>query len=125
MESIKFPTVDAYLNTLNAAQRAKADDMRLILKKAVPEAEEVISYNMPAYKYGKVLYYFMVHTKHVGFYPTNTGIEAFREELAAYKTSKGAIQFSLDQPLPAELITEICRYRFLEEQSKVKKKPKG
>jgi uncharacterized protein YdhG (YjbR/CyaY superfamily) len=86
--------------------------MRTILKEAVPQAEEIISYNMPAYKYQKVLFYFAIYKNHVGFYPTGLGIEAFKGQLGEYKFSKGAIQFPINDPLPKELIREIALYRY-------------
>ena len=85
--------------------------MRATIKKAAPKAEEVISYGMPAYRLDGVLVYFAGYGKHIGFYPTGRGVAAFQQELTKYKTSKGAIQFPLDKPLPLALITKIVRFR--------------
>ena len=78
--------------------------LRATIKKAAPRAEEKLSYKMPAYQQNGILVYFAIHKKHIGFYPTSTGIEAFKSELHEYKWSKGTIQFLLDKPLPYQLI---------------------
>ncbi|WP_461215148.1 DUF1801 domain-containing protein [Lacticaseibacillus sp. GG6-2] len=81
------------------------------LKAVLPDAEERISYGMPALWQQRVLVYFGTNKTHAGFYPTAAPIAAFANELKAYPTSKGAIQFAYDQPLPLDLITRIARYR--------------
>lgn len=97
--------------------------MQQILREALPGAEECISYSMPALRItlepgpcggrGKsvVLVYYAAAKQHLGFYPTAGPIEAFRKELAPYGTSRGAVRFPLDQPLPADLITRMAQYR--------------
>lgn len=85
--------------------------MRSIITSVIPEADEVISYGMPALKTKKVLVYFAAFNNHIGFYPTASGIKAFEKELKPYKHSRGAIQFPLDQPLPADLIKRITIFR--------------
>jgi uncharacterized protein YdhG (YjbR/CyaY superfamily) len=77
---------------------------------------------MPAYKFHGILVYFAGYKNHIGFYPTGSGIENFKRELSSWKTSKGTIQFPLDQPLPLKLITEMVRFRVIENLEKKKGK---
>jgi uncharacterized protein YdhG (YjbR/CyaY superfamily) len=88
--------------------------MREILQQALPEAVEVISYHMPAFKTTEVLVYYAAAKSHLGFYPTSSGVINFKEELAGYVTSKGAIQFSYREDLPEQLIVAIAQFRALE-----------
>ncbi len=124
MKPKKFKNIDEYLSHLPKDQLKKAIELRTILQSAMPEAEEVISYNMPAYRYNGILVYFSSYANHLGFYPTSSGVEAFRPQLEKYKIGKGSIQFPLTAPLPEKLITKICRFRFRQMKEK-KKKVKG
>lgn len=94
------------------------------VKKAAPQAEEVISYGMPAFKLNGMLVWFAAHSKHIGFYPGVTGIESFKKELSIYKNAKGSVQFPYDKPLPLELIAKIVKFRVNEnlQHAKTKKK---
>lgn len=83
----------------------------MCIKSIASDAKEVISYGMPAYRQNQILVYFAGYSKHIGFYPTSSGIEAFKEELSVYKTSKGTVQFPLDKPLPLDLISNIVKFR--------------
>lgn len=103
--------VDQYIATFPVHIREKLEEIRFIIQQAAPLAEEVISYKMPAYDYHGMLVYFAGNKAHIGFYPTGSGIEAFQHEFGPYKWSKGAVQFPLDQPLPADLITRIVAFR--------------
>lgn len=96
--------------------------MRATITKAAPKAEEVISYNMPAYKLNGMLVYFAGYDKHIGFYPMPSCIEAFKKELSVYKTAKGSIQFPLNEPLPLKLITQMVKFSALENKEKLKAK---
>ncbi|UZD22813.1 DUF1801 domain-containing protein [Algoriphagus halophytocola] len=98
------------------------EQMRSTIQEAIPEAKEVISYHMPAYRTTEVLVYFAAAKKHLGFYPSNSGVSEFKKELQSYVTSKGAIQFPLDQPLPLELIAAICQFRLSEAQERAQLK---
>jgi uncharacterized protein YdhG (YjbR/CyaY superfamily) len=89
-------------------------DMRATIRAAAPDAEERISYQMPAFALNGILVYFAALKNHIGFYPTSSGIEAFRQELSAYEGSKGAVRFPIGEPLPKDLITRIVRYRVAE-----------
>lgn len=111
MESHKYLSVDEYIHLLPDELKEKAHEIRTLLRETVPDAQEVISYNMPAYKNKKVLFYFALYKNHVGFYPTGDGINAFQDKLKGYKFSKGAIQFPVNEPLPEDLIRQIALYR--------------
>lgn len=103
--------VDLYIAAFPEEVREKLTDLRAIIQKAAPDAEEVISYKMPAYKQNGMLVYFAGYKNHIGFYPTGSGIAAFQKEIAKFKNSKGAVQFPLDKALPAALITKMVKYR--------------
>ncbi len=121
----KYTTVAAYLQDIPEQTTERIDELQAAIKAAVPKAEEVISYNMPAYKLnGKVLVYFAAYAKHVGFYPTASPMVVFADELSKYKTSKGAIQFPLDKKIPAALVKKIVKYRIAEEAERAAAKKK-
>jgi len=86
-------------------------ELRALIKTSAPGATEKISYRMPTFVLKRHLVYFAGYEKHVGFYPTGSGIEAFKEELRPYKSGKGSVQFPLDRPLPADLIRRIVEFR--------------
>jgi len=117
-------TVDRYLADFPPETKSLLNQLRETIKKAVPEAEEVISYQMPAYKFHGMLVYFAGCKNHIGFYPTSSGIANFKKELSTYKSSKGSVQFPLDQPLPLELIAEIVRFRVIWNLEREKEKRK-
>ena len=103
--------VDAYIRSFPPNIQEILERIRETIRKAAPGAEECISYQMPAYKLNGPLVYFAAAKNHIGFYPTPSGIEAFKSEFSTYKWSKGAVQFPLDQPMPLELIDRIVRFR--------------
>jgi uncharacterized protein YdhG (YjbR/CyaY superfamily) len=120
-------SIDAYIALQPAELRERLERLRETIRKAAPKAEEVISYQMPAFKQHGVLVYFALFKNHIGFFPTASGVAAFQKELKEYKTSKGTIQFPLDKPLPVSLVTKIVKYRAKEDaekaiMKKVKKK---
>jgi uncharacterized protein YdhG (YjbR/CyaY superfamily) len=115
--NIQYKTIDEYIKTFPANVQVILEKMRRTIKEAAPKAVEAISYQMPAYKLNGSLVWFAAHEKHIGFYPTASGIEAFKKELAPYKWSKGAVQFPLDKPIPFGLVKKIVAYR-VEENSK-------
>jgi uncharacterized protein YdhG (YjbR/CyaY superfamily) len=117
----KFTDTDSYIACFSESTQKKLQQLRVIIKKAAPKAEEVISYNMPAYKLSGILVYFAAYESHIGFYPTSLPIQVFKEELAGYKTSKGAIQFPIDKPLPSALIQRMVKFRIEQTRQKLKK----
>ena len=120
----KFKDADSYIAMFPGSTQKKLQQLRSIIKKAAPKAEEVISYNMPAYKLNGILVYFAGYANHVGFYPTASGMEAFKQEFSGYKNSKGAVQFPIDRPLPLALITKVVKFRISQTQEKQKNKSK-
>jgi len=111
----KPENINEYISDFPEHTQKRLQQMRTIIQKAVPKAEEVISYGMPAYKLHTVLVYFAGYKNHIGFYPTSSGIREFKDQFAAYKSSKGAVQFPLDKPLPVKLIKEITVFRAKED----------
>jgi uncharacterized protein YdhG (YjbR/CyaY superfamily) len=97
--------------------------LRETIRRAAPDAVEVISYQMPAFKMNGILVYFAGYKNHVGFYPTAKGIEAFKSEFADFKWSKGTVQFPIDKPIPIDLVTRIVKFKVDENLSRLKKKP--
>ena len=88
--------------------------MRQVIKEAAPEAEEKISYQMPTFVLYGNLVHFAAFKNHIGFYPTPSGTDAFKNELAEYKVGKGSIRFPLEKPMPYELIRKIVKVRVAE-----------
>jgi uncharacterized protein YdhG (YjbR/CyaY superfamily) len=111
-------TVDEYISLCPQDVQPVLLEIRSVIKETAPAAVERISYQMPGYYQNGYLVWFGLHQNHIGFYPTGSGIEAFKEELAAYKRSKGAVQFPLDRPIPYELIRKIVKYRVAENLKK-------
>lgn len=111
MKPTGFKTVDAYIATFPQNIQEILQQLRCAIREAAPDAQETISYQMPAFKQNGVLVYFAAFKNHIGFFPTAAGIEAFKDRLGAYKRSKGTIQFPLDKPLPLDLVKEIVRFR--------------
>ncbi|MHB8963268.1 MAG: iron chaperone [Saccharofermentanales bacterium] len=114
-----YTTIDEYINQFPPDIQDKLNKLRQVIREAAPEAAEKISYAMPTFFYKKNLVHFAAYTKHIGFYPTPSGTDKFKEELSRYKVSKGAIQFPVDEPLPYDLIARIVRFR-VEEHREMK-----
>lgn len=117
-------TIDAYIATFPVSTQALLQKMRNTITKAAPKAEETISYGMPTFKLQGNLVHFAGYKNHIGFYPAPSGIEAFADELEKYKTSKGAIQFPVDEKLPLALVTKIVKFRVKENLAKAVAKSK-
>jgi uncharacterized protein YdhG (YjbR/CyaY superfamily) len=118
--------VDSYIAGFPKETQKLLKQLRAIIKKAVPGAEEIISYQMPAYKFHGRLLYFSGFKNHIGFYPMKSTITRFTKEIAGYKHATGSVQFPLDQPLPVELINEMLAFRAKEnlEKTSLKGVPK-
>jgi uncharacterized protein YdhG (YjbR/CyaY superfamily) len=116
----KFGTIDEYIKTFPPDVQKILERLRQTIRKAVPEAEEVISYQMPAFKLKGNLVYFAAFKKHIGFFPTASGVAAFKKELSDYATSPGTVQFPLDKPIPDDLVTKIVLFRKKENLAKKK-----
>ena len=117
-QNIGFQSVDEYIATFPAEIQAILEEMRSTIRAAAPDAEERISYQMPAFALHGNLVYFAAAKNHIGFYPTSSGIAAFQQELSAYDGSKGAVRFPIGQPLPLDLIRRMVEFRVAENLSR-------
>ncbi|MCU0236063.1 MAG: DUF1801 domain-containing protein [Acidobacteria bacterium] len=115
-------TIDEYIKTFPGDIQDKLKAMRKTVHAAAPEAEEKISYQMPTFYLKGNLVHFAAFKKHIGFYPAPSGIQAFKNDLSVYKSSKGAVQFPIDKPLPLALVSKIVRFRVFENNAKFKAK---
>ncbi len=122
MDQPKPENIDQYIANFPAETQKLLQKVRETIRQAAPEAKEVISYGMPAFKQHTVLVYFAGYAKHIGFYPTSSGIENFKDEFTDYKWSKGAVQFPLDKPLPLDLIIRITKFKAERDLQRVRKK---
>ena len=118
MAAKTYKNVDEYISTFPKNVQAILQKLRQSIKEAAPEAEEIISYQMPAFKLNGVLVWFAAFKDHISLFPKVSAIEAFKEELANYETSKGTIRFPLNEPIPFNLIKEIVQFRVKENLSK-------
>ncbi len=107
-------TIDEYIAGFSEAIQYPLRELRATIRAAAPAASETINYGIPTFQLHGNLVHFAAFKKHIGFYPAPSGIDAFREELSAYKGAKGSVQFPLDKPLPFELITRIVQFRVAE-----------
>lgn len=115
-------SIDEYIAAFTPAVRERLERMRAIIRATAPDATETIAYQIPTFDMnGKHLVHFGGFKTHVGFYPVPSAMEAFKDELAAYKSGKGSAQFPLDQPLPEDLIRRIVEFRVAESNRKAGK----
>ena len=110
--------IDEYISQFPEDVQLILEEIRAVIKESAPQAVEKISYQMPGFYLNGYLVWFGVHKHHIGLYPTGSGIEAFKEELSAYKKAKGSVQFPLDKPIPYELISKIVKFRVAENLKK-------
>lgn len=110
-------TVGAYIAAFPPKVRRLLNQLRALIREAAPQAEEKIAYRMPAYTLNGVLVYFAGYEGHIGFYPGGT-VAQFKNDLGKYKTSKGTIQFPIDEPLPVTLIRKIVKARVAQNLAK-------
>ena len=118
----KAKNIDEYIGSFPKDIQKTLEQLRATIKKAAPAAEEKISYAMPTFVLNGNLVHFAAYKNHIGFYPSPSPIEVFKDDLTGYITSKGAIQFPIDQPLPLDLITKIVRFRVKEKLDKAAQK---
>ena len=121
-DKVRFNSVDEYMATFPEAIQTILQEIRATIQAAAPDAEEKISYQMPTFDLKGNLVHFAAFKKHIGFYPTPSGTEAFKEEIAQYQRAKGSIQFPLDEPMPLDLITRIVKMRVAENLEKAELK---
>jgi uncharacterized protein YdhG (YjbR/CyaY superfamily) len=118
-KNIDFTTMDEYIATFPKEMQSSLKELREVIKEEAPDAEERISYRMPAFFLNGVLVYFAGFKHHIGFYPTASGIQNFKKEISAYKNSKGAVQFPIDKPIPFDLVRKIVKFRASENLKKI------
>ena len=113
-----YTTIDEYIAQASPEVRETLRTLRKVIREAAPDAEEKISYQMPAFVLHGNLVYFAAHKNHIGLYPAPSGVEAFKGELNGYLAGKGSIQFPLDKPMPYDLIARIVKARVEENRIK-------
>jgi uncharacterized protein YdhG (YjbR/CyaY superfamily) len=111
-------TFEEYIARTPPKVRRLLKQLRATVRKAAPRAEEKISYRMPTFYLNGNLLHFAAYERHIGFYPTPSAIVEFASELKRYHTSKGAIQFPLDEPLPLGLVARIAKFRVRQNEGK-------
>jgi len=123
---ITSESIDEYIEKFAPETQEILIMLRKVIKEAAPDAKEKISYQMPTFVLHGNLVHFAAYKNHIGFYPTPSGIDAFKRELSEYKGAKGSVQFPIEKPLPYQLISKIVKYRVVENinqaESKLRKK---
>lgn len=119
-------TVDEYISGFPEDVQEILEKIRMTIRKAAPDAEETISYRMPAFTLHGNLIHFAAYKKHIGLYPAPTGNEKFNKELSAYRAAKSSVRFPLDKPIPFGLISQIVKLRVKENlrRAEVRRKTK-
>jgi uncharacterized protein YdhG (YjbR/CyaY superfamily) len=112
-----FKTIDEYIGAQPARTQKVLKSLRAAIKAAAPVATETINYGIPTFQLSGNLVHFAAFENHIGFYPTPSGIAAFKKELSRYASAKGSVQFPLDEPMPLGLITRIVKFRVREQQA--------
>jgi uncharacterized protein YdhG (YjbR/CyaY superfamily) len=111
---VSIGSINEYIATFPEEVQKKLEDIRATIKNAAPEAQEKISYQIPTfYLYGNLVH-FAAFKNHISFFPTSSGVQAFKNELSQYENSKGTIKLPLDKPLPLDLISKIVKFRVTE-----------
>lgn len=116
--------IDEYIAGFPKNVQELLEKVRATIREAAPDAEEAIKYQIPTFTLNGNLVHFAAFQKHIGFYPAPSGIEEFKEELAAYKGAKGSVQFPFEEPIPYDLIRRIAKFRVQENLAKGKAKGK-
>jgi uncharacterized protein YdhG (YjbR/CyaY superfamily) len=122
MKETTAKTIDEYLKALPEDVRVTLDELYKVIKSAAPDAEELISYGMPAFKHHGMLVYFAAFKDHCSFFPGSSQIVKLYDELKSFKTSKGTIQFTIDKPLPVALVKKIVKARMEENEARLSAK---
>jgi len=116
--------IDEYIAGYPQDVQEILEQVRTTIRGAAPEAEEAISYGIPTFKLKGNLVHFAAYKKHIGFYPTSTGIEKYKNELSAYEGAKGTVKFPLTEPIPFDLISQIVTFRVKENLERAEAKAK-
>jgi uncharacterized protein YdhG (YjbR/CyaY superfamily) len=120
----RYMTIDEYFSGFPENVQDILNRIRAVIRAAAPDAKEKISYGIPTFYTTENLVHFAAYQHHIGFYPTSSGIEHFHKELAGYELSRGTVRFSLDQPIPYDLISRITAFRVKQSQEKASAKKK-
>lgn len=118
----KPETIDEYISLYPPKVQDILQKVRMVIKKAAPDAMEAIKYQLPTFVLNGNLVHFGAFKNHIGFYPAPSGISVFKQELSAYESGKGSIQFPLDKEIPFDMISRIVQFRVQENLEKVKNK---
>jgi uncharacterized protein YdhG (YjbR/CyaY superfamily) len=117
--------IDEYIAGFAHDVQELLEKVRMTIRKAAPDAQETISYQIPTFTLeGKYLIYFAAYKKHIGLYPAPRGIEKFKKELSVYEGGKGTVRFPFDKPIPFGLIERIVKFRVKENLERAKAKGK-
>ena len=119
---LKFTRIDDYIKSFPEETQVILEQIRETIKKTAPDAQETINYGIPTFTLNGNLVHFAAFNSHIGFYPTPSGISAFKTALSEYENAKGSVKFPIDKPMPLELITKIVQFRVNENLGKGKKK---
>lgn len=119
---VKYSNIDEYISSFTEETQKLLMQVRASIQEAAPEAAETISYGIPTFTLAGNLVHFAAFKNHIGFYPTSSGIEKFKEELSIYETAKGSVKFPIDEPLPLGIISKIVKFRVKEKQVDKKNK---
>jgi uncharacterized protein YdhG (YjbR/CyaY superfamily) len=117
MNKINFKNIDEYIDLFPLSTQKLLTQIRQCIAKASPKATESIKYAMPTFEHYGNLVHFAAYKNHIGFYPAPSGLNAFKKEIEAYPNSKGAVQFSLNKPIPIDLIIKIVQFRTQENEN--------
>ena len=120
MSKPKIENIDEYISNFPEKIQEILQKLRKIISNSAPDAKEAISYQMPTFKLNGNLVHFAAHKNHIGFYPTPSGIKAFKNELSPYEVSKGSVKFPLKKPIPFDLVRKIVEFRVKENIEKRK-----
>ena len=110
----KPANIDEYIASFPEDIQLVLEQVRSTIRHAAPQAEEIISYGMPAFKFNGNMVWFAAYSKHIGFYPKVVGTEALSKELSTYKGTKGSVHFPLNKPMPLQLITDMVNFRLID-----------
>lgn len=111
-------SIDEYIASFPAAVQESLQQLRITIRDAAPDAEEIISYQMPTFRLHGNLVHFAAYKNHIGFYPGSAGVQNFQDELSVFEGSKGTVRFPISKPLPLKLISEIVKFRVKVNQEK-------
>jgi uncharacterized protein YdhG (YjbR/CyaY superfamily) len=115
---IKFSNIDDYIASFPVETREILEQLRETIRKNAPEAMQTINYGIPTFTLKGNLVHFAAFKNHIGFYPTPSGIEAFKKDLSAYEVAKGSVKFPIEEPLPLALIGRMVKFRVEENKAK-------